>query len=178
MAAARPTKGSTPHSRNGDAPARAPAKPAALAKPAQARAAFERTRAAHASETAQDYAEAIADLHETVGTARVVDLARLLGVSHVTVVRTLARLRRAGLVEPGTAAGVRLTPQGKRTARESRARHEAVTAFLRALGVPAAIAELDAEGIEHHVSAETLAAFKRVTQRLTPRTPRSPGLRG
>lgn len=159
MAAARPTKGSTPHSR-------------------KASAAFERTRAAHASETAQDYAEAIADLHETAGAARVVDLARLLGVSHVTVVRTLARLRRAGLVEPGTTAGVRLTPQGKRTARESRLRHEAVTAFLRALGVPPAIAELDAEGIEHHVSAETLAAFKRATQRLTRRTPRSPGSRG
>jgi DtxR family manganese transport transcriptional regulator len=36
-----------------------------------------------------------------------------------------------------------------------------VTAFLRSLGVPEKVAELDAEGIEHHVSPETLAAFER-----------------
>lgn len=145
----RPPKAATPHSR----------------KPAQPRAGFQRTRAAHAAETAQDYAEAIAELRDATGVARVVDLARMLGVSHVTVVRTLARLRRGGLVEAENVAGIRLTPTGVRTAREARARHEAVTAFLRALGVPPAVAEVDAEGIEHHVSAETLAAFQRFTQR-------------
>jgi DtxR family manganese transport transcriptional regulator len=36
-----------------------------------------------------------------------------------------------------------------------------VVAFLAAIGVPEAIAEADAEGIEHHVSDETLAAFER-----------------
>lgn len=149
MPPARPPKGSTPHSR----------------KPRQTRPGFERVRAAHASETAQDYAEAIAELREGEGVARVVDLARLLGVTHVTVVRTVARLRRSGLVEPTSAAGIRLTPAGQRVARDARARHEAVTAFLRSIGVPAAIAEADAEGIEHHVSAETLAAFRRFTRR-------------
>jgi DtxR family manganese transport transcriptional regulator len=34
-----------------------------------------------------------------------------------------------------------------------------VTAFLRSLGVPAEIADTDAEGMEHHVSKESLAAF-------------------
>ncbi|MET0428266.1 MAG: iron dependent repressor, metal binding and dimerization domain protein, partial [Microvirga sp.] len=43
----------------------------------------------------------------------------------------------------------------------SRARHQTVEAFLVALGVPEAIARRDAEGIEHHVSAETLEAFRR-----------------
>jgi DtxR family manganese transport transcriptional regulator len=41
-----------------------------------------------------------------------------------------------------------------------KSRHETVVAFLRSLGIPERIAEMDAEGIEHHVSAETLAAFK------------------
>jgi DtxR family manganese transport transcriptional regulator len=149
MPPARSPKGPTPHSR----------------KPRQSRPGFERVRAAHASETAQDYAEAIAELREGEGVARVVDLARLLGVSHVTVVRTVARLRRAGVIEPSGAAGVRLTPAGQRVARDARVRHEAVVAFLRAIGVSAAVAEADAEGIEHHVSAETLAAFRRVTRR-------------
>jgi DtxR family manganese transport transcriptional regulator len=38
-----------------------------------------------------------------------------------------------------------------------------VVAFLRALGVPDATAQTDAEGIEHHVSPETLAAFEAYT---------------
>jgi DtxR family manganese transport transcriptional regulator len=42
---------------------------------------------------------------------------------------------------------------------ESRTRHEIVVEFLSSLGVPARIAQSDAEGIEHHVSAETLQAF-------------------
>lgn len=164
-----PSSSSSPSSRaSPSSPARAPN---ARGRRATApRAGFQRVRAAHANELAQDYAEAIDELRQASGVARVVDLARLLGVSHVTVVRTLARLRRTGLVEPESVVGIRLTPAGQRTAREARTRHEAVTAFLRALGVPAAVAEVDAEGIEHHVSAETLAAFRRFTQRSSART--------
>jgi DtxR family manganese transport transcriptional regulator len=53
-----------------------------------------RTRQEHSEETAQDYVEMIAELIETTGEARVIDLARRLGVTHVTVSRTLQRLRR------------------------------------------------------------------------------------
>ena len=60
---------------------------------------FRRSRRDRASETAQDYVEAIADLTASVGEARVVDLARRLGVTHVTVNRTLARLKKSGLRE-------------------------------------------------------------------------------
>ena len=42
-------------------------------------------------------------------------------------------------------------------------RHETVVAFLRGLGIPERVAEMDAEGIEHHVSPDTLSAFKRHT---------------
>ena len=48
------------------------------------------TRREHASEIAEDYAEAIADLVASKpGEARVVDLAKRLGVTHVTVDRTI-----------------------------------------------------------------------------------------
>jgi DtxR family manganese transport transcriptional regulator len=46
-----------------------------------------------------------------------------------------------------------------------------VVEFLLALGVPPAIAEADAEGIEHHVSPETLEAFAAVTAARVPRRP-------
>jgi Mn-dependent DtxR family transcriptional regulator len=42
-----------------------------------------------------------------------------------------------------------------------RARHRLVVDLLIAVGVPRPCAELDAEGIEHHVSDDALAAFAR-----------------
>jgi DtxR family manganese transport transcriptional regulator len=120
-----------------------------------------RLRRDRAVETAQDYVEAIADLTTTLGEARVVDLARRLGVTHVTVNRTLARLQRAGYVNTKPYRAIFLTPAGSTLAEECRQRHQTVVSFLRSLGVADKIAEMDAEGIEHHVSPETLAAFER-----------------
>ncbi|HUC84304.1 MAG TPA: manganese-binding transcriptional regulator MntR [Candidatus Acidoferrales bacterium] len=122
---------------------------------------FQRSRRDRAGEIAQDYVEAIADLTAAVGEARVTDLARQLGVTHVTVNRTLARLRAAGFVNTKPYRAIFLTEAGCKLARESKQRHETVVAFLRSLGVSRTIAELDAEGIEHHVSPETLAAMER-----------------
>jgi DtxR family transcriptional regulator, manganese transport regulator len=120
-----------------------------------------RTRQEHSQETAQDYVEMIAELIETTGEARVIDLARRLRVTHVTVSRTLRRLRREGLVTFLPYRSIFLTASGRRLAEEARHRHEVVVEFLQSLGVPAVVANSDAEGIEHHVSRETLEAFER-----------------
>jgi DtxR family manganese transport transcriptional regulator len=113
-------------------------------------------------EIAQDYVEAIADLTAALGEARVVDLARRLGVTHVTVNRTLARLKKIGFVNMEPYRAIFLTDAGHKLAAECKQRHETVVSFLRSLGISERIAELDAEGIEHHVSSETLAAFERL----------------
>jgi DtxR family manganese transport transcriptional regulator len=139
---------------------RAPASSApACSEPAHA--ALQRTRAENAQETAQDYVEMIADLIATTGAARVTDLARRMGVTHVTVNRTIQRLRRAGLVTAEPYQAVFLTAAGRRLSEESRRRHQVVSEFLESLGVPKTVALADAEGMEHHVSKETLAAFVR-----------------
>src|SRR6185369_4339088 len=117
------------------------------------------TRREHANEIAEDYVEAIADLVAEIGEARVVDLAKRLGVTHVTVNRTVARLQRAGLVTAQPYRAIFLTDKGRHLAVACKSRHETVVAFLHSLGIPEGIAERDAEGIEHHVSPETLAAF-------------------
>jgi DtxR family manganese transport transcriptional regulator len=122
---------------------------------------FRRSRRDRAAETAQDYVEAIADLSVSVGEARVVDLARRLGVTHVTVNRTLARLQQAGYVNTKPYRAIFLTNAGHRLAGECKRRHETVVAFLHSLGISKKAAEMDAEGIEHHVSPETLAVFER-----------------
>ena len=118
------------------------------------------TRREHAREIAEDYVEAIADLVAETGEARLVDLASRLGVTHVTVNRTISRLRKGGFVTSQPYRAIFLTEQGRDLAASSKRRHETVVAFLRSLGIPQRVAEMDAEGIEHHVSRDTLAAFK------------------
>lgn len=134
------------------------------AKPSKARAASfagnpKRTREEHSQETAQDYVEMIAELIATNGEARVIDLARRLGVTHVTVSRTIQRLQREGLVTSLPYRSIFLTNAGRKLSEKSRRHHEIVVEFLKSIGVPATAAHSDAEGIEHHVSKETLAAF-------------------
>lgn len=124
-----------------------------------------RVRRDHAEEAAQDYVEAIQTLIRQSGEARAVDLARHLGVSHVTVVRRVARLQEQGYVTSEPYRSIFLTDRGRHLADECRQRHETVFEFLRSLGVPASVAERDAEGIEHHVSPETLAAMRRFLNR-------------
>ncbi len=119
------------------------------------------TRREHASEVAEDYVEAIADLVAETGEARVVDLAQRLGVTHVTVNRTVGRLQKAGFVNSRPYRAIFLTEKGRNLAASCKSRHETVVAFLRSIGIPERVAEMDAEGIEHHVSPETLAAFQR-----------------
>ncbi len=124
-----------------------------------------RSRRDRATEVAQDYVEAIADLSVSLGEARVVELARRLGVTHVTVNRTLARLKKNGFVNTKPYRAIFLTKAGHTLAEECKRRHETVVAFLRSLGVPEKAAEMDAEGIEHHVSSETLAVFERLLKK-------------
>lgn len=126
---------------------------------------FRRTREARKTEITEDYVELIADLIEAGGEARAADIARGLGVSHATVTKTIARLQRDGLVLSKPYRAIFLTEKGRRLAAWSRERHEVVLRFLLAIGVDEEIAQADAEGIEHHVSAETLAAMKRLIRR-------------
>ena len=128
---------------------------------------FERVRAAHQIEVAEDYVEMIADLIVTHGEARAVDLAKRFGVTNATVNKTIARLQRDGLVESQPYRSIFLTPKGQILAKQSHDRHQVVLDFLKSIGVSDATAQLDAEGVEHHVSEETLKAFKKVIRNHT-----------
>ena len=134
---------------------------------------FQRVRDAHQMELAEDYVELIADLIDETGEARVVDLAGRLGVTNATVNNTIQRLQRDGLVTCRPYRSIFLTEQGEVLATASRERHRLVVDFLVALGVGAKTAEQDAEGIEHHVSNETLDAFRGFLDVKPARRPRS-----
>src|SRR6266446_9396343 len=122
---------------------------------------FGKARSAQSSALLEDYVELIADLLASTGEARPTDIARRLGVSHATAIKTISRLKREGLATARPYRGVFLTAAGQELAARVRARHRLVVNVLVALGVPAEAAESDAEGIEHHVSETTLRAFGR-----------------
>lgn len=122
---------------------------------------FGKARVAQATALLEDYVELIADLHAINGEARPIDIARRLGVSHPTAVKSINRLKREGLATAKPYRGVFLTEEGQVLAERVRARHRLVVRLLEAVGVPAEVAEADAEGIEHHVSDVSLRAFGR-----------------
>ena len=122
---------------------------------------FGKTRSAKSSALFEDYVELIADLLATAGEARPTDIARRLGVSHATAIKTVSRLKRSGLATARPYRGAFLTEKGRALAQRVRARHRVVVDLLRAVGVPTEFAEADAEGIEHYVSEATLQAFSR-----------------
>lgn len=128
-------------------------------------AAFRRIRADHHTELAADYVELIADLIDERGEARGTDIALRLGVANATVVKTLKRLQDVGLVSQEPYRAIFLTEEGWRMADDSRRKHRIVEGFLLALGVSAETARIDSEGIEHHVSAETLKAMAKFLAR-------------
>jgi DtxR family manganese transport transcriptional regulator len=125
---------------------------------------FGKTRTAQSTALLEDYVELIDDLLASAGEARPTDIARRLGVSHATAIKTISRLKRAGMATARPYRGVFLTEAGSTLAQRVRARHRLVVDVLRAIGVPAEAAEADAEGIEHHVSETTLKAFERFVQ--------------
>ena len=124
------------------------------------------TRKTHETENAEDYVELIEDLIENEGEARVVDVAKHLGISKATVNQTINRLTKKGLVISKPYRSIHLTNIGKQIARKTRERHNIVYNFLISLGVNKKIAEQESEGIEHHVGEKTLSLFKKFAKKM------------
>src|SRR5262245_66416319 len=89
--------------------------PAAEKLPAEGTQArrFGKTRSAQSTALLEDYVELIADLLASAGEARPTDIARRLGVSHATAVKTIARLKRSGLATARPYRGVFLSEKGR-----------------------------------------------------------------
>lgn len=121
---------------------------------------FSRARDVQAQTLLEDYTELIDDLMRERGEARVTDIAARMGVAHPTATKAIARLKREGLAVSRPYRGIFLTDKGADMAKRVRLRHRIVVDLLIAVGVPTEAAEMDAEGIEHHVSEATLAAFE------------------
>ncbi|MEM1150527.1 MAG: manganese-binding transcriptional regulator MntR [Pseudomonadota bacterium] len=139
-----------------------------LREPEERASAFKRIRDAHESELAEDYVELIEDLIEATGEARPTDIAKYFGIGRSTATIAIQRLQKQGLVRTAPYRSISLTPKGTALAAKARRRHEILYDFLIAIGLSEDIAFSDSEGMEHHISEETLAALGKLTKKLKP----------
>ena len=126
---------------------------------------FKKVRDAHKTENTEDYLEIIADLLNTSGEARIVDIANKLGIAQATANKTIQRLQNQGYVKKEPYRSIFLTLKGQEVASISKKRHIIVLTFLKNLGLDAKTAEADAEGIEHHVSEKTLKKMEQFNKK-------------
>ena len=117
---------------------------------------FRKFRNAHRTENTEDYLELVAELLNSKGEARIVDIAENLGIAQATANKTIQRLHSQGYIKREPYRSIFLTYKGQKIASESKKRHNIVYNFLRNLGLDKNTASEDAEGIEHHVSEKTL----------------------
>jgi len=113
------------------------------------------------NEILEDYVEAIQEIAEVKGDVKNADLALHFGVSLATINKNLKRLINFNLVKSEPYRSIFLTKEGKKLAEISKEKHEIVYQFLLKLGVSKKVAQYDSEGIEHHVSEETLKLMKK-----------------
>jgi len=126
---------------------------------------FKKVRDAHKTENTEDYLEIIADLLNTKGEARIVDIASKLDIAQATANKTIQRLQNQGFVKKKPYRSIFLTLKGQQVASISKKRHIIVLTFLKNLGLDNKTAEADAEGIEHHVSDKTLKKMEQFNKR-------------
>src|SRR5271154_1663127 len=112
------------------------------------------------STAVEDYLEQILDLINTKGYARVADIALGLRISQASVTNMVQRLDAEGLLKYEKYRGLVLTMAGETLARNIMQRHQLLTDFLRMLGIREEEIYHDVEGMEHHISPQTLRAIE------------------
>jgi len=108
------------------------------------------------SQSAQDYLERIHELIEEKGYARVVDIASSLQVKQASVTSMVQKLGELGYLNYVKYRGLVLTEKGKSVACSIQKRHETLSRFFSLFGLDPDTQKQDIEGIEHHLSAETV----------------------
>lgn len=116
------------------------------------------------SQSAEDYLERIHELIEQKGYARVVDIASSLGVKQASVTSMVQKLGEAGYLNYEKYRGLILTKRGLTVACKIQKRHETLTRFFSLFGLDAATQKTDIEGIEHHLSPDTVKVIADLAQ--------------
>ena len=116
-------------------------------------------------ESAEDYLESILVLKKTKGIVRSIDIVRYMDYSKPSVSRAMSLLRENGYITMQKDGWIELTEEGQAIAEKIDERHDLLTKWLVALGVPQEIAAEDACRIEHDISPETFEKLKAFIQK-------------
>ena len=108
------------------------------------------------SQSAEDYLERIHELIEEKGYARVVDIASSLAVKQASVTSMVQKLDDLGYVNYVKYRGLVLTDKGRAVATRIQKRHETLARFFSLFGLDTETQQRDIEGIEHHLSPDTV----------------------
>lgn len=129
-------------------------------RPAKAVPAVTQTRAV------EDYLEQIHNLIESKGYARVVDIAQNLGISQASVTNMIQKLDAEGYLVYERYRGVTLTEEGRRVGQAIAKRHDVLTRLLQRFGLDEETVHHDVEGMEHHISRQTLQVLTLILEEL------------
>jgi Mn-dependent DtxR family transcriptional regulator len=114
------------------------------------------TKTGRPSQSAEDYLERIQELIDEKGYARVVDIAGSLEVTQASVTNMVQKLAEMGYIDYEKYRGLTLTEKGGAVAARIQKRHATLSRFFSLLGLDELTQLKDIEGIEHHLSSETV----------------------
>ncbi|MDO8487769.1 MAG: transcriptional regulator MntR [bacterium] len=119
------------------------------------------------SEPNEDYLERIFELFREKGYARVSDMAERLEIKPASVTHMIQKLEQAGYVQREPYRGFTLTKLGLKVGGKVNQRHQVLQDFLTLLKISPVAMQHDIEGLEHHLSDETLKALQVLVKNLT-----------
>lgn len=114
----------------------------------------------------EDHIEQIYLLIEHKGYARVSDIAEALSVLPSSVTKMVQKLDKDGYLIYEKYRGLSLTPKGQKLGKRLVQRHELLEQFLRLIGVEEERIYEDVEGIEHHLSWNSIDRIADLVQLL------------
>lgn len=114
----------------------------------------------------EDHIEQIYLLIENKGYARVSDIAEALSVLPSSVTKMVQKLDKDGYLVYEKYRGLTLTPKGQKLGKRLVQRHELLEQFLRLIGVDEERIYEDVEGIEHHLSWNSIDRIADLVQLL------------
>ena len=114
----------------------------------------------------EDHIEQIYLLIDNKGYARVSDIAEALSVLPSSVTKMVQKLDKDGYLVYEKYRGLTLTPKGQKLGKRLVQRHELLEQLLRLIGVDEERIYEDVEGIEHHLSWNSIDRIADLVQLL------------
>ncbi|MVP00182.1 MULTISPECIES: transcriptional regulator MntR [Paenibacillus] len=131
-----------------------------------------------ATPSMEDYLERIYKLIDEKGYARVSDIAEGLEVHPSSVTKMIQKLDKDKYLVYEKYRGLILTPKGKKMGKRLVDRHALLEEFLTVIGVQEANIYGDVEGIEHHLSWDSMTCIETLIEYFNRDPKRLEDLRG